>query len=249
MLSSPLTIFALAIAPIVTVIFVVFYWRRRDPVSQPSIVAAAALCLSSIAILLAQSSQVILAAFQQIATQRAAGIKAVVAGLMRAQRPLAWGLLDVAICLVVTVLVCVFLRYSRDEETPLMHAYVSMPALIVTAVFVLTLFLIVYLQYGTVDLVMMICDKHRYQELGSQFGMTNPADFAARISARLVSIFFLSIFQFFALVVTGVLDLAWRQKQEVRPRFATVLTLGALVGCGAGALSEFGFIDYLVHVH
>ncbi len=48
-----------------------------------------------------------------------------------------------------------------------------MPALIVTAVFVLTLFLIVYLQYGTVDLVMMICDKHRYQELGLRSsGMT-----------------------------------------------------------------------------
>jgi len=31
--------------------------------------------------------------------------------------------------------------------------------------------------------------------------------------------------------------------------FATVLTLGALVGCGASALSEFGFIDYLAHLH
>lgn len=248
MLTSPLTIFALAIAPIVTVIFAVLYVRRPDPVSQPSMLAAAALGLSSIAILLARSSQAILAAFQQIATSRTSGLKAVVAGLMQAQQPLAWGLIDFVGCFVALLLVAVFVRYQRDEETPLMHAYVALPALIVTAVFVVTLFLIVYFQYGTVDLVMMVCDKHRYQELASQFGTTSPADFAARISARLVSTFFLSILQFFALILAGVLDLVWRQKQEPRQKLATVLTLGAVVGCGAGILSELGFVDYLQHL-
>ena len=102
MLSSPLTIFALAIAPIVTVIFVVFYWRKRDPVSQPSIVAAAALWLelhrhSSGAELAGYSGRVPADCDPAGCRYQSCGF-----GLMRAQRPLAWGLLDVAICLVVT---------------------------------------------------------------------------------------------------------------------------------------------------
>jgi hypothetical protein len=248
-LDSPLTLFALAISPIVALVFVAFLWINRDPVSQPSIVAAIPLGLSSIAILLGQSAVILLAAFQEIATQRAAGIGAVTAGLLRAQRPLALGFVDCLGCLVVVFLFTAFLRYARDEETPLLRAYVSLPALIATAVVLVLLILMVYLQYSTVDLVMMIVDKHRNPELTSQFGVVNPAYYAARISSRLVIIAFGSVLQFIALIVVGVLDLFWRQKQNSRQTFATVLTLGALIGCGASALSEFGFIEYLVHVH
>jgi len=248
-LDSPLTLFALAISPIVAVIFVSFLWLKRDPVSQPSIVAAIPLGLSSVAILLGQSAVILLAAFQEIANRRTAGVGAVTAGLLRAQRPLAWGFVDVGACLVIILLFTVFLRYSRDEEAPLIRAYVSLPALIVTAVVVVFLFLMVYLQYGTVDLVMMIVDKHRIPELTAQFGRVDPAYFAARISSRLVIITFMSVVQFIALIVAGALNLFWRQKQNSRQALATVLTLGALVGCGASALSEFSFLDYLVHVH
>jgi hypothetical protein len=245
---SLLTDFALAICPIVAFVFVALYGLRRDPLYQPSIVAAIPLGLSSIAILLGQSGVVLLATFQQIATQRTAGMKAVVAGLLQAQRPLTWGLLDFGICLIFILLVSVFLRHSRDAETPVIHAYVSMPALIVTAVVVIGLFLMVWLQYSTVDLVMMIVDKHRDQELASAFGNVNPASFAARISSRLVLITFGSIAEFCALLVAGGLSLGWRQKQDPRVRFAAVLTVGALIACGASALSEFGFVDYLQHL-
>jgi hypothetical protein len=248
-LDSPLTLLALAISPVVAVIFVSFLWFQRDPVSQPSIVAAIPLSLSSIAILLGRSAIVLLAAFQEIATHRTAGMAAVTAGLLRAQRPLAWGFVDSAACLVIVLLFTVFLRYSRDEETPLFRAFVSLPALIITAVVVVFLFLMVYLQYSTVDLVMMIVDKHRLQELSTQFGTVSPAYFAARISSRLVIVTFASVIQFIALMVAGALDLFWRQKQNSQQAFATVLTLGALVGCGASALSEFAFIDYLAHLH
>lgn len=248
MAASPLTYFALAISPIVAVVFAGLYWFKRDAESQPSIVAAVPLGLSSMAILLGQSGVVILATFQEIATQRTAGLAVVVTGLLRAQRPLTWGLIDFAVCLVVVLLVSVFVRYSRDLETPVVHAYVSLPAIVVTAVVVIALFLMVWLQYSTVDLVMMIVDKHRYQELASQFGTANPADFAARISARLVLITFISVAEFCALLVAGGLSLGWRQKRNARARFATVLTIGALVACGASALSESGFVDYLNHL-
>jgi hypothetical protein len=246
---SSLTLFALAIAPVVAVVFIAFNCVKRDPVSQPSIVAAIPLALSSIAILLSQSAVILLAAFQEIAQQRTAGIKAVTAGMLRAQQPLAWGLLDAAVCLVAVLLCTVFLRYSRDEEAPLMRAFVSLPALIATAVVVVALFLMLYLQYSTVDLVMMVCDKHRYQDLASQYGTVNPAYFASRISSRLVITAFMSVVLFVALIVAGVLDLFWRQKQNPRQAFATILVLGTLVGCGASALSEFGFVDYLAHLH
>jgi hypothetical protein len=248
-LNWPFTLIALAISPIVAVIFVSLYWFKRDPVSQPSIVAVIPLGLTSIAILLGQGAVILLETFNEIATRRAAGLGAVIAGLLRAERPLAWGLLDFAACLVIVFLFSAFLRYSRDEETPVIRAYVSLPALIITAVVIVVLFLMVYLQYSTVDLVMMIVDKHRSQELTSIFGTVDPGYFAARISSRLVIIAFMSVFQFIASIVAGVLDLSWRQKLSSRQTFATVLTLGALVGCGASALSEFGFIDYLVHVH
>jgi len=247
--NSPLTLFALAISPIMAVFYVSFLWLKRDPVSQPSIVAAIPLGLSSIAILLGQSAFILLAAFQEIATRRAAGLGAVTAGLLRAQRPLAWGFVGFSACLVIVLLFTIFLRYLRDEETPPIRAYLSLPALIVTAVVVVALFLMVYLQYSTVDLVMMIVDRHRLQELSSQFGRVDPAYFAARISSRLVIVASSSVLQFLALIVTGVLDLVWRQKQSSRHAFAMVLTLGTLVGCGVCALNELGFIDYLVHVH
>src|ERR1700722_10872961 len=133
-LDSPLTLFALAIPPVVAVIFVSLLWFKRDPVTQPSILAAIPLSLNSIAILLGQSGVILLAAFQQIATHRTSGIGAVTAGLLRAQRPLSWGFVDVGACLVIVLLLTVFLRCARDEEAPLFRAYISLPALIVTAV-------------------------------------------------------------------------------------------------------------------
>lgn len=247
-LASPLTYFALAISPIVAVIFIAFYWIKREPDSQPSIVAAIPLGLSSIAILLAQSAVILLATFQEIATQRAAGMKAVIAGLLQAQRPITWGLLDFGACLIAVILVSVFQRYSREAEGPLMHAHVALPALIATAVVLVTLFLMVYLQYGTVDMVMMVVDNHRYHELASQAGAASMGEYARRISTRLVSITFLSVLQFCALIVAGALDLFWRQKENSRQAFATILTVGAIVACGVSALSELGFVDYLEHV-
>ena len=249
MFDSPLAWFAFAIAPIVTVVFASSYWLKRDPASDPSIVAAIPLCLSSVAILLAHSSTTLLAAFSQIASRRSAGIGAVIAGLRQAQGPLAWGLVECTACLVLLFLLSAFLRFSRDAETPLIHAYISLPALITTAVFLISFFLLVYLQYRTVDLVMMIVDTHRLNELGAQYGSVNPGFFAARISSSLVSIFFLSIFQTAALIVAGILDLFWRQKQNGRQAFAAALIIGALICSGVGALNDFGFLDYLQHVH
>jgi len=245
---SPLTIVALAISPIVTVVFASLYWRKRDSVSQPSIVAAAALNLSSIALLLEQSAFLLLRTFNEIATGKAAGARAVIAGLLRVQEPLAWGFLDCAACLIVLFLVSGALRYSMDEEGPFIHAYVALPALILTSVFLVCLFLMVYLQYGTVDLVMKIVDNHRHHEIVLQYGPVSPGYFAAKISFRLVAIFFLSQLEFVLLIIGGALVLFWRQKQNSRQPFATIITVGALISCGVSALSEFGFIDYLQHV-
>lgn len=247
-LDSPLTLFALAISPVVAVVFACFYWFKRDPVSQPSIVAAIPLGLISIAILLARSALVILAAFQEISTRQTTGLGAVVSGLLKAQRPLAWGFIDFAACLVILILVSVFLKYSRDADTPPIHAYVALPALIATGVVLVALFLMVYMQYGTVDLVMMIVDTHRNQELASQYGTVSPAYFASRISSRLVATAFLSVALFIALMIAGAVNLFWRQKQNNRQPFATALALGTLVGCGVSALSELGFVDYLLHL-
>jgi hypothetical protein len=249
MIDSPVTLFALAISPIVALIFVSLYRFKRDPASQPSIVTAIPLGLSSIAILLVQGAVNLLATFDEIATQRATGLGAVVSGVLRAQQPLIWGFLDFGACLAVVFLVSAFLSYSRDADAPLIHAYVSLPALIATAVVVIALFLMVYLQFDTVDLVMKIVDNHRYHELISQFGTVTPAYFAAKISSRLVAIVFLSALLIFALFVVGILSLFWRQVQESRTAFATVLTLGAIVGCGVCALNELSFVDYLQHVH
>jgi hypothetical protein len=96
---------------------------------------------------------------------------------------------------------------------------------------------------------MKIVDTHRNHELISQYGMVSPGYFARIISSRFVAIFFLSQLEFLFLMAAGALNLFWRQTHDSRKAFATVLTLGALVGCGVSALSEFGFVDYLLHVH
>lgn len=249
MIDSLFTYLALAIPPIVTAIFVAILWIKREPAAHPSIAAAIPLELSAIAILLAQSAMILLATFQEIATRQTASLHAVIAGLLRAQRPLIWGCFDLIASLLVIVLVSFVLRYRQDSETPLLHAYIALPALLATAVSLVGLFLIASLQYGTVDLVMMIVDNHRNHELIARFGMVNPGYFAATISSRLVLIFFLSIALFAALLTTGVLSFFWRQKENARQAFATALTLGAFAGCGMLALSELGFVSYLRHVH
>jgi hypothetical protein len=241
--------FALAISPIVTVTFAFFYCAKRDPLSEPSIVAAIPFGLSSIAILLAQSTSIILATFNEIANQRTAGIKAVIAGLLNAERPLIWGFVDFGACMIILFLLSAFLRFRRNEETPLIQAYVSLPALIATAVFLVSLFLIVELHYSTVDLVMKVCDTHRNQELASQYGTVSPGYFAATISSRFVAIFFLSICEFFLLIAAGILDVVWRQKQKSQQAFAVVLTLGGLIACGMNVLDELSFVDYLLRLH
>jgi preprotein translocase subunit SecG len=96
---------------------------------------------------------------------------------------------------------------------------------------------------------MMIVDKHRNQELTSMYGTVNPAYFARTISSRLVATTFLSVALFCVLIIAGALNLFWRQKQNSRQAFATILTVSALIGCGASALSELGFVDYLLHLH
>jgi hypothetical protein len=245
---SPLTLFALAISPIVAVVFVSLYWVKRDQVAQPSIVAAIPLGLISIAILLTQSAVLLIATFNEIASRRTAGMKAVIAGLLAAQRPFIWGFVDSGVCLIIIFLASAFFRYSRDEETPLIHAYISLPALIGTTAAIVGLFVIVYMQYSTVDLVMMIVDNHRYHDLVAQFGTASPAYFASRISSRLIAIAFLSPCLVCLLIAVGVADLFWRQKQDSRQAFGVVLTLGTVIGCGVSVLSELAFVDYLQHV-
>jgi hypothetical protein len=248
-LDSVLTFFALAISPAVAATFGCLIWFKRDPASQPSIVAAIPLGLSSIAILLAQSAVVLLATFQEIATHQRAGVRAVVAGLLKAQRPLIWGFVDLGVCLLILMLLSLSLRYSRDADTPPIHAFVSLTALIATAVVIAATFVMVYVQYGTVDLVMMVVDTHRNQEITAGYGAVSPAYIAARISSRLVATTFLSIALFCALIVAGAVSLFWRQKQNSRQAFATVLALGSVIGCGVSAMSELGFVDYLQHLH
>jgi hypothetical protein len=248
-LDSPLTLFALAIPPIVVVIFVSRYWFKRDPISQPSIVAALPLGLSPIALLLARSAFLLLHTFNEISSHRTAGVGAVISGLLLAQQPLVAGFIDFAVCLVIFFLISGALRFSRDEDTPLIRAYVSLPALVATALVLIALFLAVHLQYGTVDLVMKIVDTHRNHELIEQYGMVSPSYFAHKISSRLVAIFFLSQLEFVVLVIAGALDLFWREKQNNRQGFAIVLTVGAFVGSVASTLSEIGFVDYLLRVH
>jgi hypothetical protein len=230
------------------VVFVAFYWFRREPFSQPSIIAAIPLSLSSISILLGQSAFLLLHTFNEIASGRAVGIRAVISGMLRAQRPLVWGFLDSAACLAVIFLIAGFLQYSRDTDEPVIHAYIVASVLVATIVVLAALFAIVYLQYGTVDLVMMVVDNHRNQELVLHYGTASPGYFAAKISSRLVSIFFLSVAESCALIAAGAIGLIWRQKQNSRQTLATVFTLGVLVVCGVSALSEFGFVDYLSHV-
>jgi hypothetical protein len=50
-------------------------------------------------------------------------------------------------------------------------------------------------------------------------------------------------------MISGALNLFWRQRQNSRQAFAIILTLGTFIGCGVSALSEFGFVDYLKHLH
>jgi hypothetical protein len=249
---SPFTLLALVIPPLVAIVFIAIYIFKREPASQPSVIAAIPLCLTSITILLGQSAVLILSAFRAIATQKASGLAAVITGLQRAQQPLVDGFLDLTVCLILILLFATILnsvRAHEDEDAPLLHAYISLPALIITSCLLLSVFLIVYLQYSTVDLVMMIVDTNRNSEVASQIGAMNISKLAASISYRLIATAFLSFFLFFACLVSAALALFWRNKQDHRQTFATILVIAALAGCGLSLLEELSFIHYIQNLH
>ncbi len=246
MIDSPLTFFALAVPPLVTVIFIAFCWLKRNPVSRPSIVSAVPFALTSIPILLAHSAAILLRIFAEMSTHGTASAWAIVSGLLRVQRPITLAFLEFVACMTAIFLVSAILRFSRGSDRPLIHAYVSHPALFANVFVLVALFLLVYFQYSTADLVMKVVDYHRYNELASQYGAVRPAYYAAQISSRLVAVFFLSQAEFLALIVVGVLNLVWRQKQSSRQVFAKVIALGASVMCGVCALIEMFFVSYLV---
>jgi hypothetical protein len=252
---SPLTLFVLALPPIVAVVFIVFIWLKREPVAQPSIVAAIPLGLAPVTLLLSQSAVILISTFQQIATQQSAGIHAVIRGMLRSQQPIIWGILDFTICLSIIFLFIALLNAlrGRDEEQDdaqlHMHAYISLPALIFTVLILISILLIVYFQYSTVDLVMKIVDPHRTKELGIDISTFNPAAYASRISYQLMAIAALSFCLFFASLIAGALCLFWRQKMHSREGFAFIFVLATLAVCGITLLEEFSFVNYLQNLH
>lgn len=242
---SLLILMALAIPPAVAIYSIASHRLQRNSTKPLSLVAALPFGLSSIALLLGHASVILLIAFHEIANMQNAGIALVLIGLWRAQQPLFWGFLDLLLSLFAILLFAIFLKYARDEESPLMQAYIPLPALLVTALAAGALFLLVNFQYGTVDLIMMIVDGRRYNELIAHAGVMDMAYFAAQIGSRLFLTAVLSFLLFFVLLLAGILNLLWRHKKKNRQVFATILILGTLAGCCLGTLQELNFANYL----
>lgn len=246
---SPVTLFALAIPPLVTLVFLVFFWLRRQPLNQPSIVIVLPFGLTAITILLGQSAILTISAFKQIATQKTAGVFELTNALRSAQQPITAGMVDVAVCLLLILISAFILKIIGDDDQPMLHAYISLPALIATGVVIISVLLLAYFQYNTVDMIMVVIDPRRYHELASNGNLPGVDAYAARISMRLILITALSVVLFIASLVAGILNIFWRQKESARENFAMVLAIATLAGCGLSLLEGFNFTNYLNNLY
>jgi hypothetical protein len=213
--------------------------------SQPPIFAATPLALTSVAIQIGVSALTIISGFNEIAKQKATGVRAAAEVFIEAQRSLVWGLLEFAACVVVAGVFAAAMISIAKESTPILQSSASPRTLAWSAGALFGIGLLVWYHGNTVDLCMAILDPKRFIEAAKRLGTTNLEDVATIIARRLAIAGLSAKFAMVALIAIG-----FRSFNPVRPRrpnFAASILLAtiALCWCGLNMAIDFRNIKYL----
>jgi hypothetical protein len=192
------------VGPILTLILIAILWFFRRRLRLPAVLPGILLALTSIAPQVLVGGIGILTAFQQIATQRHTGVRAV-AGSMAAVTSsfttAIWLTIGCVVALVVFQIICA----QRDDETERPDPGNNLAPRILfffTAASALASMALLWFFERTLDLIMVICDNSRKIEAQQRLGDIAIGDVAAVISRRLLMCEFFS-FALLAILLTA----------------------------------------------
>lgn len=229
-LFGPLTFAAAFVSPALTLILILFLGFGPRRFRIPAVLPGIPLALTSITLQVFLGTAGILAAFQEIATHRLAGVRNV-AGSMAAVTGSFTLSIALGIGCIAALLILQVLRDRRDEQSEWPEPPDKLApriAFFFTAFSAFAGMALLWLFERTVDLIMIIVDSKRAAEAREQLGQIAMGSVAAMISHRLVLCEALSIFLFTVFLVAPVSILAGDVPEWIRRQSWTLAVLTAL---------------------
>jgi hypothetical protein len=227
---GPITFLMAFVGPALTLILIGFLWFCPRRFRLPAVLPGIPLALTSIAFQVLIGTFGILRAFQEIATQKRAGVRNV-AGSMVAVT----GSFTIAIALsigcVVVLTIFPVISDRRNEEAEWSEPVDKLAPRIVfflTAISALAAMALLWFFERTVDLIMVIVDGRRMAELQQRLGHIPIAQVAAVISHRLILCEVLSLALLALFMVAPFSLLAGEAPEWVRGQSWTLAILTAL---------------------
>ena len=222
--------------PVLTLFLVAFLWFGPRKLRMPAVLPGIPLALTSIAFQVLIGAYGILMAFQEISTQRRAGVRNV-AGSMAAVTASFTTAISLTIGCIVALIIFQAIRNRRDEqadeqaESPNPGNKLA-PRIVffTTAICALATMALLWLLERTLDLVMLICDTTRKAEAQQRLGNIPIGQVAAVISRQLLlcELFSLALLAFFLTAPFWLLagePPEWVQEKSLTLAIVTALCL------------------------
>jgi hypothetical protein len=236
--------------PALTLIFIAVFWFGRRRFRLPAVLPGIPLALISIAPQVLIGAFGILTAFQEIASDKRTGVRAVAASLAEVTGSFATAILLSIGCVVALVVFQVCGR--RNEETERSEPGNKLAPRIVffmTAASALATMGLLWFFERTLDLIMVIVDSTRKVEAQQRLGDVGMGEVAAIISHRLI---FCEAFSFVVLVMLLAAPfslLAGEAPEWVRGQSWTlaILTALCLIPFGIAFHQEIFYLTSLTH--
>jgi hypothetical protein len=238
----PTITFLLAfLGPVLTLALVAFLWFGPRRFRMPAVLPGIPLALASIAPQVFVGALGILMAFQQIATQKRAGVRSV-AGSMAAVTGSFTTAIFLSIGCVVALVIFQAMRDRRDEQIDELTE-ASEPAnklaprivFLLTSISALATMALLWFFERTLDLIMVICDNSRKAEAQQRLGNIPIGEVAGMVSRRLLLCELFSFALLVLLLTAPFWLLAGDAPEWVREKSFTLAIITAL------CLIPFGF--------
>jgi hypothetical protein len=201
----PSITFVLAfVGPVLTLILIAVLWFFRRRLRLPAVLPGILLALTSIAPQVLLGGIGILTAFQDIASNRRAGVRAVAGSLAAVTGSFATAIFLSIGCVVALVIFQIICARSDDETERPDPGNKLAPRILFffTTASALASMALLWFFERTLDLIMVICDNTRKFEAQQRLGNIAIGDVAAVISRRLILCEFFS-FALLALLLTA----------------------------------------------
>jgi hypothetical protein len=227
----PSITFAMAfVGPVLTLILIAILWLFRRRLRMPAVLPGILLALTSIAPQVLIGAFGILTAFQQIASDRRTGVRAV-AGSMAAVTSSFTAAIYITIACIAALVIFQIFCAQHDEETERPDPGNKLAPRILfffTAASALASMAILWFFERTLDLIMVICDNSRKFEAQQRLGNIAIGSVAAVISRRLLMCEFFSLALLALLLTAPFWLLAGEAPEWVREKSLTLAIVIAL---------------------